>query len=62
MEGGISSNTTNVQHHLDEATAVILHQIAHHTPAYWWRGDSDEANWYIGVIRRPLWTEAKWQI
>ncbi len=25
--------------HLDEATATILRQNAHHTPAYWWRGD-----------------------
>ncbi len=25
--------------HLDDATAAILHQNAHHTPAYWWRGD-----------------------
>ncbi len=25
--------------HLDDATAAILHQNNHHTPAYWWRGD-----------------------
>ncbi len=25
--------------HLDDATAAILCQNAHHTPAYWWRGD-----------------------
>ncbi len=25
--------------HLDNATAAILRQTAHHTPAYWWRGD-----------------------
>ncbi len=25
--------------HLDDATATILHQNAHHTPAYWWKGD-----------------------
>ncbi len=25
--------------HLDDATAAILHQNAHHTPVYWWRGD-----------------------
>ncbi len=25
--------------HLDDATAAILHLSAHHTPAYWWRGD-----------------------
>jgi len=25
--------------HLDDATAAILHPNAHHTPAYWWRGD-----------------------
>ncbi len=25
--------------HLDDAPAAILCQNAHHTPAYWWRGD-----------------------
>ncbi len=25
--------------HLDDAMAAILRQNAHHTPAYWWRGD-----------------------
>ncbi len=25
--------------HLDDATAAILRQNAHHAPAYWWRGD-----------------------
>ncbi len=25
--------------HLDDAMEAILHQNAHHTPAYWWRGD-----------------------
>ncbi len=25
--------------HLDDATAAILRQNAHHTPAYWWRWD-----------------------
>ncbi len=25
--------------HLDDATAAILRQNAHHTPAYWWRRD-----------------------
>ncbi len=37
--------------HLDDATAAILHQNAHHTPAYW--RQSDEANQCMGVIRRP---------
>ncbi len=41
--------------HLDEVTAAILHQNAHHTPAYWWRGDSDEASQCMGMIRRPWW-------
>ncbi len=27
--------------HLDNATAAILRQNAHHTPAYWWRGDKE---------------------
>ncbi len=26
--------------HLDDVTAAIVRQNAHHTPAYWWRGDS----------------------
>jgi len=34
---------------LDDATAAIMRQNAHHTPAYWWRGDRDEANWYICI-------------
>jgi len=38
---------------LDDATAAILRQNAHHTKAYWWRGDSDEANQYMRMIRRP---------
>ncbi len=36
IEGGISL-TTSI--HLDDATAAIARQNAHHTPAYWWRGD-----------------------
>ncbi len=47
--------------HLDDATAAILHQNAHHTPAYWW-GDSDEANQCMGMIRRPWWSEANGRI
>ncbi len=39
--------------HLDDATAAIVHQNVHHTPAYRWRGDSDEANQCMGMIRRP---------
>jgi len=41
MEGRISSTTTNVQHHGDDATTAILRQNAQHTPAYWWRGDEE---------------------
>ncbi len=44
IEGGISSTTTSVQLDcVDDATAAILRQNAHHTPAYceeeteWWR-------------------------
>ncbi len=48
--------------HLDDATATILHQNAHHTPAYWWRGDSDAANLCMGMIRRPWWSEASGDI
>ncbi len=39
--------------HLDDAMAAILHQNTHHTPVYWWRGDSDEANQCMGMIKRP---------
>ncbi len=39
--------------HLDDATAAIVRQNPHHTPAYWWRGDIDEANQCMGMIRRP---------
>ncbi len=45
-----------------EATAAIVCQNAHHTPSYWWRGDSDEANQCMGMIRRPWWSEANGQI
>ncbi len=38
--------------HLDDSTAAILRQNAHHTPAYWWRGDGDEPNQCMGIIRR----------
>ncbi len=27
--------------HLDDAAAAVLCQNAHHTPAYWWRGDRE---------------------
>ncbi len=40
--------------HLDDVTAAILRQNAHHTPAYWWRGDRVmKANQCMGMIRRP---------
>ncbi len=48
--------------HLDDVTAAILCQNAQHTPAYWWRGDSDEANRCMEMIRRPWWSEANGQI
>ncbi len=48
--------------HLDDATAAILRQNAHHTPAYWWKGDSDDANQCMGMIRRPWWSEANGRI
>ncbi len=41
--------------HLDDATAAILHQNAHHTPVE--RRQSDEANQCMGMIRRPWWSE-----
>ncbi len=40
IEGGKSPEPSPVcRIHLDDATTAILHQNAHHTPAYWWRGD-----------------------
>ncbi len=40
IEGGESPQTPPVcSIHLEDATAAILHQNAHHTPANWWRGD-----------------------
>ncbi len=48
--------------HLDDATAAILRQNAHQTPAYWWRGDRDEANQFMEMIRRPWWSEANQEI
>jgi len=43
------STTPSVQHppDLDDATAAILGENAHHTPGNWWRGDSDEVTQYI---------------
>ncbi len=46
--------------HLDDATAAILCQNAHHTPAYWWRGDRVmkpiSAWWWLGAHdgQRPM--------
>ncbi len=38
--GGLSPRPPPVcSIHLDDATAAIVRQTAHHTPAYWWRGD-----------------------
>ncbi len=36
--------------HLDDATAAIVLQNAHHTPAYWLRGESDEVNQCMGWL------------
>ncbi len=38
-EGGSPQPPPMCSIHLDDATATIMHQNAHHTPAYWWRGD-----------------------
>ncbi len=38
--------------HLDDVTAPIVHQNAHHMPAYWW---SDEANQCMGwLVMKPI--------
>ncbi len=59
---GISSSTTSVQHPPDDVTAAIVRQNTPHTPAYWWRGDSDEVNQCMGMIRRPWWSEASGEV
>ncbi len=53
VRGAISSSTNNVQHSPDDTTAAIVRQNTPHTPDYWWRGDRDEANQCMGMIRRP---------
>ncbi len=54
-KGGISPHPPPVcSIHLDDVTAAIVRQNAHHTPAYWWRGD----NQCMGIVRRPWWSEA----
>ncbi len=54
LSGGVSPHPPPVcSIHLDDATAALVHQNAHHTPAYWWRGDRDEANQCMGIFRRP---------
>ncbi len=40
--------------HLDDVTAAIVRQNVHHTPAYWWRGDSDEVNQCINSIYQSI--------
>ncbi len=44
---------------LDDAMAAILHQNTLHTPAYGWKGDSYEANQFMGLLgghvgQRPM--------
>ncbi len=39
IQGGSPRPPPMCSSHLDDATAAILRQNAHHTPAYWWRGD-----------------------
>ncbi len=39
--------------HLKDATAAILRPERPPHTSYRWRGDSDEANQCIGIIRRP---------
>ncbi len=59
-EGDISSSTTNVQHPHGwfDGSHIAPERPPHHTPAYWWRGDSDAANQCMGMIRRPWWSES----
>jgi len=40
----------------------IVPERTPHTSLLVERRQSDEANWYLGMIRRPWWTEAKGQI
>ncbi len=38
--------------HLDDATAAILRQNAHHTPAYWWCHTLDGEHWRVSLFNQ----------
>ncbi len=61
-KGGISSSTTSVQH--PPGWCDGSHSAPECPPhtSYRWRGDSDEANQCMGMIRRPWWSEASGRI
>ncbi len=61
--GGVSSSTTNVQH--PPGWCDGSHSApdrSPHTSLLVERRQSDEANQYMGMIRRPWWSEANGQI
>jgi len=37
--GNLLNHHQCAAYNLDDATAALLHQNTHQTPAYWWRGD-----------------------
>ncbi len=41
---------------------IIVNLLTVFSTAYWCRGDSDEANQCMGIIRRPWWSEANGEI
>ncbi len=62
-EGGVSSSTTSVQH--PPGWCDGSHSApdrSPHTSLLVERRQSDEANQYMGMIRRPWWSEANGQI
>jgi len=63
LKGEISSTTTKVQHPSGWCkTSHIVPERPQHTSLLVERGQSDEANQYMGMIRRPWWTDANGQI
>ncbi len=63
IEGGISSTTTNVQHPPGWCDGSnIVPERPPNTSLLVERRQSDEANQFMGIIRRPWWSEANGEI
>ncbi len=61
-KGYISSSSTNVQHPFGwyDGSHIAPERPPH--TSYRWRGDSDEANQCMGMIRRPSWSATNGKI